>query len=167
MNRLMAMIYPELRELAHRRLRQNQPVTLLETTALVNESYLRFLKANRLDVPDRVHFLAYASQVMRSIIVDYVRNRSAQRRGGDHSSVPLDTDLADSMSASEDEILKVNEALDELSRVDARAARIVEMRYFGGLTEAEIGKLLELTERTVRREWRKAKLLLAAALDAK
>ena len=164
-DRLFTAMYSELRRLAHARLRHSEKITLLDTTSLVHESYLRFLKAGRVQVNDQSHFLAYASRVMRSVIVDLVRQHRTDRRGGGAVHVTLDTDIAESAHASEDEILQVNEALDDLAKVDARLVKVVEMRYFAGLSEQDIAASLGLTERTVRRDWQKARLLLRAALQ--
>ena len=164
-DQLYAAMYPELHQLAHARLRRSEPITLLDTTSLVHESYLRFLKASRLQVNDRSHFLAYASCVMRSVIVDLVRQRRADRHGGGKIHVTLDTDIAESVHTSEEEIMQINEALDDLAKIDARLVKVVEMRYFAGLTEQDIAASLGLTERTVRRDWQKARLLLRAALQ--
>jgi RNA polymerase sigma factor (TIGR02999 family) len=101
---------------------------------------------------------------MRSIVVDFVRRRSADRRGGDAEHVTLDTQVAAELGASDDEILAVNEALTTLAQVDPRLVRVVEMRYFAGLTDAEIAQALRLTDRTVRRDWERARLLLAEML---
>jgi RNA polymerase sigma factor (TIGR02999 family) len=162
---LFSLFYDDLRRLAHARLRRNEPITLLDTTSLVHETFLRVLKSGRVDVAARPQFLAYAAQVMRSIIVDFVRQRHAARRGGDESRVPLDT-AAESVPSAEDEVLRVNEALDELAKADPRLVKIVEMRYFGGFTEEDIALALGVNERTVRRDWQKARLLLSLALQA-
>lgn len=162
---LCASLYPELRRIARARLRAQAPLTLLDTTGLVHESFLRLYQLQQLDVGDRVHFLAYAARVMRSILVDFIRARHAERRGGDAVHTELSDDLADTLAAEEAEVLRIHEALESLASVDERAARVVEMRYFGGMTEAEIALALEVTERTVRRDWEKARLLLRAALD--
>jgi RNA polymerase sigma factor (TIGR02999 family) len=98
---------------------------------------------------------------MRSIIVDAVRASKAERRGGDASHVPLDSELIDRIAAPEDEILGVHDALEALAKIDERLSRVVEMRYFGGMSDAEIGEALEMSERTVRRDWEKARMLLA------
>ncbi|MFT3663748.1 ECF-type sigma factor [Piscinibacter sp.] len=165
---LFDTLHPELRRIAHARLTRHLRDTLLDTTALVNECYLKFSQAQRLGPDDRAHFLAYAASAMRSIIVDFARAKAAERRGGDAPHVTLDTTLAEGLGAphGEDEIVRVHEALAELARLDARLAQVVEMRYFGGMTDAEIGAALGLTDRTVRRDWDKARLLLAAALKA-
>ena len=157
--------YDELRTLARARLRRSARSTLLDTTSLVHEAYLRFADSGRLNIGDRAHFLRYASHVMRSVIVDFVRERRAERRGGDAPHITLNSELRDGASAAdEDEILGVHEALEELARVDARLVQVVEMRYFAGMTEAEIGTALGINDRTVRRDWQKARLLLADAL---
>ena len=161
---LFSLLYQELRQLAHSRLRKNEPITLLDTTSLVHETFLRVAKAGRLDMAERSQFLGYAAHVMRSIVVDFVRQRRAERRGGDQGRVTLDGQVADSLASPEDEIIRVNDALDELARVDQRLVQIVEMRYFAGLTDEDIAASLGLNERTVRRDWRKARLVLALAL---
>jgi RNA polymerase sigma factor (TIGR02999 family) len=113
---------------------------------------------------DRRAFFAYASRVMRSVIIDAVRERQAERRGGDLDRLTLDTQLIDKLPAGEDELLEIHAALDVLAQAEPRLAQVVEMRYFGGYTEVEIAEALDLTERTVRRDWDKARLLLGAML---
>ncbi len=137
---------------------------VLDTTALVHECYLKFAQAERLSPGDRVHFLAYAAHAMRSIIVDAARASLAQRRGGDAQHVTLNTNVAESAGNPESEILDVHAALDELGKLDERLVRVVEMRYFGGMKDEDIGNALGVTDRTVRRDWEKARLLLAHAL---
>ena len=161
-----SLLYEELRRLAHAKLRRHQQMTLLDTTALVHESYLRLAGAQALAVEDRHHFFTYAARVMRSVIVDFARARQTERRGGDAVHVVLDTGIAASAAAPENDVLRVHEALEQLSQADARLGQVVEMRYFGGLTEAEIAQALNLSERTVRRDWEKARLLLFATLAA-
>lgn len=162
---VVALLYADLRRLAHSRLRQSGgALTLLDPTGLVHESYLRLHQAGELDFPDRKHFLAYAARVMRNIVIDVVRARQAERRGGDWQEVTLNTAIADLAPQGGDEILRVHEALGELAAMDPRLGRVVEMRYFGGLLETEIAEALGVTERTVQRDWQKAKLFLAMAL---
>jgi len=163
-HRLFDAAYQDLRRLARMRLTRNARGVLLDTTSLVHESYLRFVNVGELNVTDREHFLRYAANVMRSVIVDFVRERKAERRGGDAPHVTLNTQSHADGSAGEDEILRVHEALDELSRYEARLVQVVEMRYFAGMTENEIADALGVTDRTVRRDWEKARLLLADAL---
>lgn len=156
--------YDELRRLARARLSKGGRGTLLDTSALVHESYLRFANAGQLCIEDRQHFLRYASHVMRSVVVDLVRSKLAERRGGGAAHITLDTAIGEETPAAESEILRVHEALEELSALNERMAQVVEMRYFAGLTEVEIADALGVTERTVRRDWEKARLLLAETL---
>lgn len=156
--------YRELRRLARARLRSGGRNTLLDTTALVHETFLKLAASHELRFPDRARFLVYAGRVMRSIIVDFARQRLAERRGGDAAHVTFSTQLVDGRVAGEAEILRVHEALAALAKVDQRMAQVVEMRYFGGLTEVEVAEALGVTDRTVRRDWEQARLFLADAL---
>jgi RNA polymerase sigma factor (TIGR02999 family) len=156
--------YSELRRLARSRLAAGGRYTLLDTTALVHESFLRLQRAGNLPLDDGEHFLAYATKTMRSVVVDYVRRRKAERHGGGAVHTSLDSVHAEEITASDDEILEVHEALEVLAGVDARLVQVVEMRYFGGLSDVEIGKALEVTDRTVRRDWERARILLAGLL---
>ena len=160
-----SLLYDDLCRLARARLRQHQDFTLLDTSSLVHESYLKLIGLEALQVEDRRHFFTYAATVMRSVIVDFARARSAERRGGDAEHLVLDTALSDKIGAPEDDVLRVHEALEVLAKADGNLAQIVEMRYFGGLTEPEIAEALGVSERTVRRNWEKARLLLTAALS--
>jgi len=161
---LFAASYGELRRLAHARLRDGGRNTVLDTTALVHESYLRFVQGGRLRSSDRRAFFAYASRVMRSVIIDAVRERRAERRGGDLQRLTLNTQIVDGLPAGEEEVLRVHEALDALAQAEPRLAQVVEMRYFGGYSEQEVADALGLSDRTVRRDWDKARLLLGAML---
>jgi RNA polymerase sigma factor (TIGR02999 family) len=161
---LFAHAYAELRKLARSRLRGGGRDAVLNTTSLVHETYLRFVHAGQLRPQDRRAFFAYASKAMRSVIVDCVRERQALRRGGDVTDLTLDTGVAASLPSGGQEVMKVHEALLELEDAQPRMARVVEMRYFGGYSEREIAEALEITERTVRRDWDKARLLLMTAL---
>lgn len=161
---LFASTYDELRRLARARLRDGGRNTMLATTSLVHESYLRFLRVQALRADDRRGFFAYAAQVMRSVIVDFARERLAERRGGAMQPLTLSTELMADLPAGEETILRVHEALEVLAEADARLAQVVEMRYFGGYTESEIAQTLQVTERTVQRDWEKARLILGAAL---
>ncbi len=163
-DRLFAATYAELHKLARARLRAGGRNTLLDTSSLVHESYLRFVGAGRLGLADRIHFMRWAGRVMRSVIVDFARRRKADRRGGGMTRITLTTQIDAQSLSGEDEILRVHEALDELAVLDARMAQVVEMRYFGGMTEPEIAEALGITDRTVRRDWEKARLLLREAL---
>ena len=163
-DRLYTLLYDELHHLARARLRDSEPITLLDTTSLVHESYLRFLKAKAVAFPDRGRFFAFAASVMRSIVIDAVRMRRAQRRGGGAEHVAVDDQIADALSDEDTQALRVHEALADLSALDPRLVQVVEMRYFAGLAEADIAEALGVTERTVRRDWNKARTLLLAAL---
>jgi RNA polymerase sigma factor (TIGR02999 family) len=161
---LFAAAYGELCKLARARLRDGGRSTVLDTTALVHESYLR-LRGSQLRSEDRRAYFAYAGRVMRSVIIDAVRQRQAERRGGDLQRLTLNTQLLDQTPNGEDELLKVHEALDALAQAEPRLAQVVEMRYFGGFSEQEVADALGLTDRTVRRDWDKARLLLEVMLQ--
>ena len=160
---LYAETYPELRRLARWRLRACSRQTLLDTGSLVHESFIRFAQSSDLQFEGRVHFMRWAAQVMRSIIVDFARRRLAARRGGGSTHLGLDVEVAVG-APGETEIVGVHQALDQIAAVDPRMTQVVEMRYFGGMTETEIAQALGVTERTVRRDWQKARLLLREAL---
>jgi RNA polymerase sigma factor (TIGR02999 family) len=159
---LFSPLYRELRRLAHARLSGGRP-TLLDTSALVHEVFLRMQGDSGLQLSDRNQFLAYAATTMRSVIIDFMRRRSAERRGGGVDKVPLDAQL-EAASASDGEVLAVHEALQTLETIDPRLVQVVEMRYFAGLNDLEIAGALGLTDRTVRRDWDRARLLLSHML---
>ncbi len=161
---LFAAAYPDLQRLARARLRDGGRNTVMDTSSLVHESYLRFVTAGELRAEDRRAFFAYASQVMRSVIVNSVRERIAQKRGGDWRPLTLSTNLAANLADAEDTVLRVHEALEDLEQADPRLAQVAQMRYFGGYSEREIAETLGVTERTVQRDWEKARLILAASL---
>lgn len=160
---LSAGTYRQLRMLARARLRNGGREALLDTTALVHEAYLRLARAE-LGSAEQRSFLAYASRTMRSVIVDFARKRQAERRGGDLVMVTLTGALEEHQPAAADDILRVHEALEELSSIDARLADVVEMRYFAGMSDPQIALALGISERTVRRNWDKARLLLLRVL---
>ena len=163
---LYALLYPELHRLAHSRVRRSGDLTLLDTTSLVHESYLRFEKSGAVLIANRSQFMAYAARVMRSVVVDVIRARQSERRGGDAVHVELDDELHATAATdhADNEVLRVHESLQELATIDARLVQVVEMRYFAGMTEAEIAGVLGLTVRTVARDWEKARLFLHACL---
>ena len=161
---LFAAAYAELHGLAQARLRHGGRNALLDTTGLVHESYLRFARAGELLAEDRRAFFAYASQVMRSVILNSVRERIALKRGGNQQFLETSSPLAGDLLGDEQAVLDVHEALKDLEQADPRLAQVAEMRYFGGYSEKEIAETLEITERTVQRDWEKARLILAAAL---
>lgn len=161
---LFPALYNELRRLARSRLAAGGRHTLLDTASLVHEAYLRMQRDGGVTLNDREHFLAYAATTMRSVVIDFVRRRNADRRGGGMEHVTLDTRAAEQLGASDDEILAVHDALETLAKVDPRLVSVVEMRYFAGLSDAEIASALGLSDRTVRRDWDRARLLLAEML---
>jgi RNA polymerase sigma factor (TIGR02999 family) len=162
---LFERLYGELRALAHQqRLRGGRPNSI-NTTMLVNEAFLRFAGAGELKDADHRHFLAYAANAMRSVVVDTLRAEGALKRGSGEPALTLDTDIADRHSASGDEVLRVHEALLELAKIDRQMVQIVEMRFFAGLTDAQIAEALDTSARTVQRQWRKARLFLFAQLN--
>jgi len=163
-NALFAAAYPGLEQLARARLRDGGRNTLLDTRGLVHESYLRYVQGGALRAEDRRAFFAFASQVMRSVIVSSARERAAQKRGAGQRPLTLPTQVAEELPQGEDEILRVHDALESLEQVDARLAQVVQMRYFGGYSEQEIAETLEVTDRTVQRLWLKARLMLRAAI---
>jgi RNA polymerase sigma factor (TIGR02999 family) len=164
---IVSLLYPQLRRIAHARLRHRDDRLLLDTGALVNETYLHLLGKERLQANDSGHFLAYAAQVMRNLVVDTVRRQQADRRGGGlEGFVTLDTAALGSAAAPErgEEILRVHEALEELAEIDHRLLRVVELRYFAGLSTPEIAECLGVSRHTVERDWDKARIFLLNAL---
>jgi RNA polymerase sigma factor (TIGR02999 family) len=159
-----AVLYDELRRIAHRQLGRVRPGQTLSTTALVHEA---FLKLARVDVTpaDRTHFFALAARAMRQILVDAAREQSAAKRGGGQRPVSLDDD-AIRVEAIADDVLAIDGALGRLERLDPDLARVVEYRFFAGLTDAEIAALLNSSARTVRRSWRKARAFLYREISA-
>ena len=162
---LFAESYPLLSQLARARLSGHVRTPTLDTGSLVHEAYLRFVNAGRLRIEDSLHFRRWAARVMRSVIVDIARRRHAERRGGHVAKLQITTDFAIPAPQGEDTILRVHEALEALAVIDSRAAQVVELRYFAGLTEIEIAGVLEITDRTVRRDWEKARLMLGQMLQ--
>lgn len=156
--------YPELKKIARARLRGSGLQGEMQTTALVHDSYLRLAGRRDLAFPDRLQFFAYASRVLRSIVVDLVREQKAQRRGGDAEIVTLDTALGEGLAPQMD-VEDVNGALEDLARLDPGLARLVEMRFFGGMSEDEVAEALGVSKRTVSREWQKARALLLTILE--
>jgi RNA polymerase sigma factor (TIGR02999 family) len=162
-DRLFELLYPELKALARARLRRNPRLTIVDTTMLVNECYLRLQKAGSLDVNDRGHFLAYAARVIRTVIIDIARQEHADKRGGVEGRQTLDTEHLD-VADDRADVLEIAEALQALAAADERLATVVEMRYFAGFSDAEIAQALGVTDRTVRRDWEKARAFLMVAL---
>lgn len=164
-DRLMPMVYDELRNLAHRYIRRAPGGQTLQTTALVHEAYLRL--AGQMDVgwQNRSHFFAVCAQVMRSLLVDRARARYALKRGGGLRQVELDDAAAQSPTRDE-QLLALDECLDRLAEIDPRKSRIVEMRYFGGMSVEEAAQVLNVSPITIKREWSKARAWLYREMQA-
>ncbi len=159
-----ALLYPELLKIARARLRVHQAPTLLDTHALVHEGFMRFVGGGGFAPQSRKHFYAYAAQAMRHIVIDFVRRAQAGRRGGELQQVTFDTGVMDAL-AQPQPVLDVDRALSALQAVDAALATLVEMRFYGGYTDAEIGQALGIGERSVRRQWEKARAFLLLELQ--
>lgn len=159
LDEMLPLVYEELRRMASVRRPRGGADSLLNTTALVHEAYLKLFDRSRLELKDRQHFFAVAAMAMRQIVVDHARASGSGKRGGDRRRVDLDSQLVGTEDRAE-EILAIDEALGRLTQVDARLARVVELRFFAGLSEEEIGEVLGRDARTVRRDWRKARALL-------
>jgi RNA polymerase sigma-70 factor, ECF subfamily len=162
---LMTAVYPELRRIARRHLARCRDGHSLESAALANEAYLKLVRAGGLPCESRVHFLALCSQIIRRILVDHARNRGYAKRGGNAVRVPLD-DVLVGARARGIEILALDEALEALARVDGRKCRVVELRYFGGLSVEETAEILAVSPETAKRDWKMAKTWLFAELTA-
>jgi RNA polymerase sigma factor (TIGR02999 family) len=161
-DQMLPLVYAQLRRAARRELAV-RPSDSLSTTALVHELYLKFSRSERADWRDRAHFLGVAAVAMRHILVDRARRRTAEKRGGPTRHVTLDDDLTAADTQAES-LLELHEALDDLAKLDERLARVVECRFFGGMTEQETADALDIAVRTVRRDWIKARGLLYQAL---
>lgn len=163
LDRLFPLVYDELRAVAGRRLGAERTDHTLNTTALVHETYIKLVDQTRAVWRDRVHFFAVAASAMRCILVDHARRHATAKRGSGRRRVPLD---AASLSLYEraETLIELDDALDRLSRLDRRLGQVVECRFFGGLTEEETAAALDVTSRTVRRDWVKARGLLYAWL---
>jgi RNA polymerase sigma factor (TIGR02999 family) len=164
LDRLAEQVYPELRRMARRYMKNEHRASTLQSTALVHEVYLRLVDVRQVDWRQRAQFYAMAAQMMRRILVDAARARAAKKRGGSAANVNID-DTAVLSPAPDRSILAVDEALTAFSRLAARQAKIVELRYFGGLTEEEIAAALDISPRTVRRDWDLAKAWLSRELS--
>ena len=156
--------YPELKKIAHARLSRSGRSGSMQTTALVHDSYMKLATGPDRQFATRLQFLAYASRTLRSIVIDTIREERALRRGGDLDLVTLDTAAQEGLGAAVD-VEAVNAAMDDLATLDPALARLVEMRFFGGMTAAEIAEALGISVRTVQREWNKARALLLTMID--
>ena len=163
LDRLAQQVYPELRRMARRYMKNERQANTLQSTALVHEVYLRLVDVRKVDWRERAQFYAMAAQMMRRILVDAARARASKKRGGSAAKVNID-DTAVLSPAPDRSILALDEALTAFSRVAPRQARVVELRYFGGLTEEEIVAALDISPRTIRRDWDFAKAWLSREL---
>lgn len=157
--------YPELKKIAHARLHRSGLHGTMQTTALVHDSYLKLATGPNCQFSNRLQFLAYASRTLRSIVIDTVRNERALRHGGAFDLVTLDTAIQEGAGATTD-VEKVNTALDDLFKLDPALAKLVEMRFFGGMTVPEIAEVLAISERSVQREWNKARTVLLTLMES-
>jgi len=164
LDRLMPLVYGELRQLAQSYMRRERAGHTLQTTALIHEAYLRLIDTKQTRLENRAHFFAVASRLMRQILVDFARSRGYQKRGGGAQQVALDDAMVIGQPRDED-LVALDEALIALAEVDERKARVVELRFFGGLTEAEMSETLKVSPETVRRDWRLAKSWLLLKLS--
>jgi RNA polymerase sigma factor (TIGR02999 family) len=161
---LTPIVYEELRRLAHRQMGAERPDHTLQTTALVNEAYLRLIDQTNPRWQNRAHFFAVAARAMRQILVGYARSRRSEKRGGD--AVKMELDEAALVSPEESkEIVDLHEALERLATLDSRKAQVVELKYFGGLNYEEMAEVLKISSITVRRDWRFAKAWLYTQLQ--
>lgn len=162
-DRLIPLVYEDLRRIAHRRLIHERPDHTLSTTAVVHEAYVQLVDQATATWRDRAHFFAVASRVIRHVLIDYARRRATAKRGGDVIRIPLSEDL-DGREPDTVELLALAEALDRLAQRDPRLARVVEYRFFGGMTMPDVAEALGVSLRTAERDWRRAKAYLYQAL---
>ena len=165
LDQLIPLLYQELRAIAHRQLVARAPNGTLSTTALVHEAYLKLVDQSRADWRDRAHFMAVASLAMRHVLVDRAKARNTLKRGGERRRITLD-DSHIGVDDQPDALLQMDKAMNRLAELQPRLARVVECRFFGGLTEEEIAEALGITVRTVQRDWAKARMLLQRELEA-
>lgn len=163
LDRLLPVVYEQLREIAHRRLSVRPRAGTLETTGLVHEAYLKLVDQSTAEWHDRAHFFALASVAMRHVLIDRARARATSKRGGEVVQITLDDDAlaVDDQAVA---LLEIDDALTRLAATDPRLARVFECRFYGGLTEEEIAEALGVNVRTVERDWAKARMLLRDAL---
>lgn len=160
---LFQALYAELHRLAARELRRSGGPVTLGATTLLHEAYLNISGREAMSFPDRARFMGYAARAMRGLIIDHVRNRQAQKRGGGFEITALNTDIADNV-ADHVQLTRVGDSLDELAKVDATLAQVVDLKFFCGFSFAEIAALRGVSERTVQRDWEKARIYLHQAL---
>ena len=172
LERLIPHIYDDLRRAARRYIRNERPGNTLQATALVHEAFLRLVDVQTIDWKDRAHFFAVASQIMRRILVDSARARLSEKRGGqlqgeEHSNAPDLDKVPDLSSGRDGELVAIHDALDDLARIDARKARVIELRFFGGLSVEEAAAVLSVSPQTIMRDWKLAKAWLTRELKTR
>jgi RNA polymerase sigma factor (TIGR02999 family) len=161
---LFSTLYADLHRMARRELSKRGAGVTLGATTLLHEAYLDISGRERAAFPDRNRFMAYAARVMRGLIIDYARSRQAQKRGGLFEITSISTDVAEAVADGE-ELTRIGDAVDELAEVDPRLAQVVDLKFFCGFSFAEIGAMQGVSERTVQRDWEKARIYLYRALD--
>jgi RNA polymerase sigma factor (TIGR02999 family) len=166
LDRLVPMIYDELHSIAHRQMLREKEGQTLQTTALVNEAYLRLVDVKKVTWQDRAHFYAVSAQMMRRILVDAARARLREKRGGRVQRLSLDEAL-DEQAPRDRELVAVDDALEELARMDERKSRVIELRFFGGLSVEETAAVLKISPQSVMRDWKLAKAWMAVQFSAK
>jgi|SRR5579871_994636 len=163
LKRFISIVYPEMRRIARRHLDRREPNHTFESAALVNEAYLKLIRAKGIECENRVHFFAVCSQIIRRILIDHARDHRRVKRGGEAVTIPLDEALLGTR-AHGIEVVALDEALSSLSRIDPRKSRVVELRYFGGLNVVETAEVLGVSQETVLRDWKMAKAWLMREL---
>ncbi len=166
LEKLVPLVHHELHRLARHYMRREKDGNTLQTTALVNEAYVRLVDGRRVNFQNRTHFFAVSAQVMRRVLVDYARARRNEKRGGDRKRIPLDGSIA-CCSGQLFDLLQLDEAMNRLAAFSLRQAQVVEMKYFGGLGEAEIAEFLRIAPRTVRQDWSTARAWLYRELSGR
>ena len=166
-DRLLQAVYPELRQIASRFLHNERAHHTLEPNALVNELWIRLVGSDPVEYQNRAHFFALAAQTMRRVLIDYARTRIADKRGGRQEQVSLTAVEGWNPVFHNEDVLALDQALSKLERADARAARVVELRFFGGLQEEEVAEVLGVSTITVKRDWKVARAWLMARLQAR
>jgi RNA polymerase sigma factor (TIGR02999 family) len=165
LDQLIPAVYGELRRIAGNFMRRQNPGNTLQASALVNEAFLRLVDSNKVNWQSRTHFFAVSAQLMRRVLVDAARRRNSQKRGGDRLRVTLD-DRIDVSNENETDLVALDEAMTRLAQLNPRHSRIVELRYFGGLTEEQVAETLSVSARTVRRDWSVARAWLYRELQS-
>jgi len=159
-NRILPLVYDELRRQAHHFLRLERPGHTLQTTALIHEAYIKLIEQRNVGWENRSHFFAISARMMRHILVDYARTKHRRKRGGHAEHIPLEEAVLPGRDMQRVDMLALDEALERLAEIDPQQARIVEMRYFAGMSVAEIAEVLEVSKSTVSRDWNVARAWL-------